>query len=214
MAPEFAAVDLGMAEKLALRAVATATGVEPGEVIAAVREAGDLGQAAEQLLAATAGDREPSLHVAAVVDTLHQIARAEGSGSQGRKLDLLAGLLALATPLEARYLLRLVTGNLRLGIGTPTILDALAQVYTGNRKDRPVLERAYNICCDLGLVGGHAGVRWAGRSEGAAGAARQPGAGDAGPAVVRRQRDSRQARRAVHGGVQIRRHAGAGTPHR
>ena len=57
VAPEFAAVDLGMAEKLALRAVATATGVEPGDVIAAVREAGDLGQAAEQLSAATAGDR-------------------------------------------------------------------------------------------------------------------------------------------------------------
>ena len=53
MAPEFAAVDLGLAEKLALRAVATATGVEPGEVVAAVREVGDLGQAAEQLLAAT-----------------------------------------------------------------------------------------------------------------------------------------------------------------
>ena len=152
VAPEFAAVDLGMAEKLALRAVATATGVETAEVIATLREAGDLGQAAEQLLAETAGDREPRLQVAEVVDTLHQIASAEGPGSQGRKLDLLAGLLALATPLEARYLLRLVTGSLRLGIGTPTILDALAQVYTGSRKDRPVLERGYNICCDLGLV--------------------------------------------------------------
>jgi DNA ligase-1 len=152
VAPEFAAVDLGMAEKLALRAVATATGVETAEVIATLREAGDLGQAAEQLLAETAQDREPRLQVAEVVDTLHQIASAEGAGSQGRKLDLLAGLLALATPLEARYLLRLVTGSLRLGIGTPTILDALAQVYTGSRKDRPALERAYNICCDLGLV--------------------------------------------------------------
>jgi DNA ligase 1 len=152
VAPEFAAVDLGMAEKLALRAVATATGAETAEVIATLREAGDLGQAAEQLLAETAGDREPTLQVAGVVDTLHQIASAEGPGSQGRKLDLLAGLLALATPLEARYLLRLVTGSLRLGIGTPTILDALAQVYAGSRKDRPVLERAYNICCDLGLV--------------------------------------------------------------
>ena len=56
--------DLGLAEKLALRAVATATGVEPAEVVAAVRETGDLGQAAEQLLAVTAGDRKPSLQVA------------------------------------------------------------------------------------------------------------------------------------------------------
>ncbi len=87
-----------------------------------------------------------------MVDTLHQIAAAEGPGSQGRKLDLLAGLLGQATPLEARYLLRLVTKGLRLGIGTPTILDALAQVHAGGRAARPVLERAYNICCDLGRV--------------------------------------------------------------
>src|SRR6516162_6292603 len=154
IAPEFAGVDLGLAEKLAVRAVATATGSDPEQVNAAVREAGDLGAAAERLLAATAAERPPSLEVAGVVGTLHQIAQAEGPGSQGRKLDLLAGLLAQATPLEARYLLRLVTGGLRLGIGTPTVLDALAQVHAGGRAARPVLERAYNICCDLGLVAG------------------------------------------------------------
>ena len=152
IAPEFAGVDLGLAEKLAVRAVATATGAGPEQVAARVRETGDLGLAAEQLLTVTAGNRPATLTVTAVVDTLHQIAAAEGAGSQGRKLDLLAGLLAQATPLEARYLLRLVTKGLRLGIGTPTILDALAQVHAGGRAARPVLERAYNICCDLGRV--------------------------------------------------------------
>jgi DNA ligase 1 len=152
IAPEFAGVDLGLAEKLAVRAVATATGVSPERVAAAVRQGGDLGQAAEQLLAATAADRPPSLSVTEVTGTLHQIAEAEGPGSQGRKLELLAGLLGRATSLEVRYLLRLVTKGLRLGIGTPTILDALAQVYAGGRAARPALERAYNICCDLGRV--------------------------------------------------------------
>ena len=152
IAPEFAGVDLGLAEKLAVRAVATATGTGPGQVAASVRETGDLGQAAEQLLTVTAAGRPASLQVTAVVDTLHRIAEAEGLGSQGRKLDLLAGLLGQATPLEARYLLRLFTGGLRLGIGTPTLLDALAQVHAGGRAARPVLERAYNICCDLGKV--------------------------------------------------------------
>src|SRR6516225_2009371 len=94
IAPEFAGVDLGLAEKLAVRAVAMATGGDPGQVTAAVRAAGDLGAAAERLLAATAADRPATLEVAGVVDTLHQIARAEGPGSQGRKLDLLAGLVA------------------------------------------------------------------------------------------------------------------------
>jgi DNA ligase-1 len=152
IAPEFAGVDLGLAEKLAIRAVAAATGADPEDVATGVRETGDLGQAAERLLTATAAGRRASLPVTEVVGTLRQIADAEGPGSQGRKLDLLAGLLGRATPLEARYLLRLVTGSLRLGIGTPTILDALAQVHAGGRAARPVLERAYNICCDLGRV--------------------------------------------------------------
>src|SRR4029077_17848376 len=73
-------------------------------------------------------------------------------GSQGHKLGLLAGLLGQATPLEARYLLRLVTRGLRPGIGTPAHPDAGAPVHAGGRADRPVLERAYNICCDLGRV--------------------------------------------------------------
>jgi DNA ligase 1 len=173
IAPEFAGVDLGLAEKLAVRAVATATEATQEQVAARVRETGDLGQVAELMLAelaprrgveggssplgqtplnVTGTGRAASLEVTVVVDTLFQIAAAEGQGSQGRKLDLLAGLLGRATPLEARYLLRLVTGSLRLGIGTPTILDALAQVYAGGRAARPVLERGYNICCDLGLV--------------------------------------------------------------
>ena len=149
--PEYVGLDLGLAEKLAIRALATATGTGAPEVAARVREAGDLGQAAEQLMAAAA-PHPPRLDVEVVISTLRQIAVAEGAGSQGRKLELLGGLLGEATPLEGRYLLRLVTGNLRLGIGTPTILDALAQVYAGGRAARPVLERAYNICCDLGRV--------------------------------------------------------------
>jgi DNA ligase 1 len=152
IAPEFAGVDLGLAEKLAVRAVAATTGTAPGQVAASVREVGDLGLAAEQLLAVRAAGRPASLQVTQVVDTLHEIAGAEGPGSQGRKLELLAGLLGQATPLEARYLLRLVTKGLRLGIGTPTVLDALAQVYAGGRAARPVLERGYSICCDLGKV--------------------------------------------------------------
>jgi DNA ligase 1 len=158
IAPEFAGVDLGLAEKLAIRAVATATGSTVEQVTTRVRETGDLGQAAEQLLALSIpgpipGDhRTAGLTVVTVVNTLRQIAAAEGPGSQGRKLELLAGLLGRATPLEARYLLRLVTKGLRLGIGTPTILDALAQVYAGGKAARPVLERGYNICCDLGKV--------------------------------------------------------------
>ena len=161
IAPEFAGIDIGLAERMATRALADAAGAGSEQVQAVLRDTGDLGHAAEQLLAgrpdggdAVTPDRAATLEVSDVFDTLHEIAAAAGTGSQTTKLTLLAGLLRRATPLEARYLLRLVTGNLRLGIGTPTILEALAQVHAGGRADRPVLERAYNICCDLGLVAG------------------------------------------------------------
>jgi ATP-dependent DNA ligase len=108
----------------------------------------DLGLTAEQLLAGHgAGERPPTLEVGVVFETLHQIAAPAGTGSQGRKLEL----LERAAPLEGRYLARTVTGSLRLGVGHPTILDALALVHT-SRASRPPLERAYNICSDLGLV--------------------------------------------------------------
>jgi DNA ligase 1 len=152
IAPDFAGVELGMAERLAARAVAQAAGVPIERVMAGLRDTGDLGLVAEQLLRELHPDRPATLEVGTVFDGLHEVARAEGEGSQGRKLAGLADLLGQATPLEARYLVRTVTGSLRLGIGTATILDALAEVHAGGRKARPTLERAYNICSDLGLV--------------------------------------------------------------
>jgi DNA ligase 1 len=152
IAPDFAGVELGVNERLAARAVATAAGVPPEQVLALARETGDLGLAAERLLQELDPDRPATLEVRTVFEGLHQVAAAEGTGSQGRKLAGLGSLLQQATPLEARYLVRTCTGSLRLGIGTATILDALAEVHAGGRKARPVLERAYNICSDLGLV--------------------------------------------------------------
>jgi DNA ligase 1 len=152
IAPDFAGVELGMAERLAARAVAQAVGTTSEQVLAGAREVGDLGLTAEQLLAELDPERAAALEVGTVFDGLHEVARAEGEGSQGRKLGGMVGLLERATPLEARYLIRTVTGSLRLGIGTATILDALAEVHAGGRKARPVLERAYNICSDLSMV--------------------------------------------------------------
>jgi len=152
IAPDFAGVELGMAERLAARAVAQAASTTAEQVLAGAREVGDLGLTAEQLLGELDPDRVATLEVGTVFEGLHEVAQAEGEGSQGRKLAGLVGLLGRATPLEARYLVRTVTGSLRLGIGTATILDGLAEVHAGGRKQRQILERAYNICSDLSQV--------------------------------------------------------------
>src|SRR5215213_4174842 len=117
IAPAFTGIEIGLADKMVTRALADGTGV-----------------ALEELRAAHGAARRAStLEVGVVFETLHQIAAAAGSGSQGRKLELLGGLLERATPLEARYLARTATGTLRLGVGHPTVLDALALVHTGSR---------------------------------------------------------------------------------
>src|SRR4030066_1521042 len=80
------------------------------------------------------------------------MAEASGSGAVDQKLGLLAGLLSDASPSEVKYVMRTVTGNLRLGIADMTVLDALAVAFGGGKEAREHIERAYNICSDLGRV--------------------------------------------------------------
>ncbi len=151
IAPDYAGVEIGLAEKLAARAVADAAGKTLEKVLASVRRTGDLGTAAEQLLAGKRGARA-ALTVADAFAELEKIAGAAGPGAQAQKIAALADLVRRATAREAKYLVRTATGKLRLGVGDATILDALAEVYAGGRARRAALERAYNICSDLGLV--------------------------------------------------------------
>jgi len=152
LGPEFAEIQIGLAETSAARAVADATGTSAARVLASLRRTGDLGITAEQLLTALPARRPAGLSVADVFARLEDIAAAAGPGAQGRKLSALATLIRRAAPPEACYVVRTVTGKLRLGIGDVTILDALAEAFAGGRGHRPALERAYNICSDLGVV--------------------------------------------------------------
>jgi DNA ligase-1 len=149
--PDFEGIEIGVAEKMAVRAVALAAGVTPDTVAAQLSREGDLGIVAEHLLTRT-GRRGGTLTVDRVYDELDRAARASGKGAQTTKLEIIAALLKSAGPDEARYIVRTVTGKLRLGAGDMTVLDALAIVYGGGKAARPDLERAYNLTSDLGLV--------------------------------------------------------------
>ncbi len=149
--PDFEGIEIGIAEKLAVHAVAQAVGTSSEAVERQLKKAGDLGSVAEDLVSKARG-RRAALSVEDVYKELDRAARAAGKGSQTVRLDAVAGLIKRATPVEARYILRIVTGKLRLGVGDMTVLDALAVVYGGGRKSRKELERAYNLTSDLGYV--------------------------------------------------------------
>jgi len=154
LAADHLGVELGIAEKLAVKALAKATGRDEAEVGSLYKKQGDLGTAVEKLLTDKTQLYPPAeaLTVEEVYNTFDKIAKASGSGSTEAKLRQLTGLIGQASPLEAKYLTRMAVGNLRLGVADMTILDALAIARGGGKESRPMLERAYNLSSDLGDV--------------------------------------------------------------
>ncbi len=152
--PDFMGIEIGIAEKLAVRAVAKATGRKEREIEEDLKKTGDLGETAQNFLEKRlqATFFQKPLTVQTVYQTFDKMAKSTGSGSMDAKINLLAGLLTDATPKEAKFIIRTVTGKLRLGIADMTVLDALAIAYGGGKEARTDIERAYNISSDLGRV--------------------------------------------------------------
>jgi len=152
--PDFLGIEIGIAEKLAIRAVAKATGHSEKEIEEDVKKTGDLGETAQKFLKKkTQVSFFPKpLTVERVYETLDKMAKSTGAGSMDLKISFLSGLLSDASPKEAKYIIRTVTGSLRLGIADMTVLDALAIAFGGGKEAREALERAYNISSDLGMV--------------------------------------------------------------
>ncbi|MDT8782283.1 MAG: ATP-dependent DNA ligase [Candidatus Bathyarchaeota archaeon] len=152
--PDFVGVEMGVAEKLAVKAVARASGQRESVLTNELQKSGDLGETSEKALL----NRKQStffskkLTVEQVYASLEKMAKISGSGAVDTKLALLSGLLTDASPQEAKWLIRTVTGNLRLGLADMTVLDALAIAYGGGKETRGLIERAYNISSDLGRV--------------------------------------------------------------
>ncbi len=151
IAPFFEALEIGMAEKSVARSIAIAYNTSPQQVLSLYASLGDLGLAAEQLgKEVLQGYNE--LSIDEVFQVLTSIAQASGKGTVEKRTSLLAELLKHIDSLSAKYLVRIPLGNLRLGIGDATILDALATVKFGAKQNRKFLENAYNKTSDLGLI--------------------------------------------------------------
>ena len=152
--PDFVGLEIGVAEKLAIKALARASGRRESEIEEDLKKSGDIGETAQNFIAKKKQVTffQKTLTVQHVYETLDKMAKTTGAGAVDSKMALLAGLLSDASPKEAKYILRTVTGNLRLGIADMTVLDALAIAYGGGKEARELVERAYNISSDLGRV--------------------------------------------------------------
>jgi len=152
--PNFEGVELGIAEKLAIRAISKSAGLPIKKIEDDYRDGGDLGLTASNIIkikTQTTFTAE-EITVERVYETLFKIAKLEGKGSQDLKMKYISSLLNDATPLEAKFLLKILLGTLRLGIAENTVMDALAIAFTGKKENRVQIENAYNVSSDLGKV--------------------------------------------------------------
>lgn len=105
-----------------LAALAVATGIETIVLQSHLTAKGDLGEVAAEVFP----DRSPSLTLEEVTIGMEQLAVTQGTK---RKIEQVIRLLSRATSLEAKYLIKLLTGDLRIGLKEGIIEDTIARLF-------------------------------------------------------------------------------------
>ncbi|MFL6482886.1 MAG: ATP-dependent DNA ligase [Nitrososphaera sp.] len=152
--PDYEGIEMGVAEKMVIRAIASSSGKDVSEIVQVYQKTGDLGEATREAMKSKSQSTlfsEP-MTVERVYSIFDKVAHTTGAGSQEIKLRLISSLLNDAMAAEGCYIIKFVMGQLRLGIADYTVLDALAIAFTGDKANRQVLENAYNVSSDLGTV--------------------------------------------------------------
>ena len=152
--PDFEGIELGVAEKLAIKSISKSSGIPIKKIEEEYRKGGDLGHAATKILEQKTQTTflVEDITVERVYETLFKIAKLEGNRSQDMKMKYISSLLNDANPLEASFILKILLGTLRLGVAENTVMDALSICFTSEKENRKILELAYNVSSDLGKV--------------------------------------------------------------
>jgi len=143
--PAYEQATLGVGGTQLWRAVQELSGKSEAAMTAAYRRHGDLGAAAYDVLSAKDKPRTGgNLSVIQVEQAFRSIATTRGAAA---KLKLVRDLLAQATPLEAKYLVKIMTGDLRIGMKESLVEEGIAKAY--GREARAV-QRANMMLGDIG----------------------------------------------------------------
>jgi len=160
--PMFSEYELGIATQMMIKAISKATGFSLGNVEKGFKKTGDLGLAVEDCIKSRKQVIlfKKKLTVNIVFENLQKLAYITGAGSQDRKLNLIAELLASAKPKEARYVVRTILQELRVGVAEGIIRDAIVEAFLykeGMSKEEKnemtaAVDYAWNILSDFGEI--------------------------------------------------------------
>ncbi len=149
--PAYVSKETGVGLQQLKKAVAKASGYSSSGVDKLMQEVGDLGEVARRLMTkkkqVTLFTEE--LTVNKVFDKIKQLPDITGEGSVDRKIDSISELLTSSKPLEAKFIVRTVLGDLRIGVAEGRVRDAMASAFSISPEK---VEHAYMLTTDYSLV--------------------------------------------------------------
>jgi len=151
--PAYEGIDFGMAEKMIIKAAVSALNIEKSFFEKEFKRIGDLGKTVEYFKKQYHSFEEKDLETIVVYEIFYHLATSSGVGSQEVKINFLAQLIRQMDSLSSRFLVRLPTGNIRMGFSDMTVLDAYSWMLKGDKSLRPVIEKAYHVRPELGFIG-------------------------------------------------------------
>jgi len=121
--------DLGISHQIAIKAISTALGISSKEVVNEFKKSGDLGKVVENL---SSEKRQTvlfskKLEIEKVLSNLRKVSEIEGKGTVDKKIGLVVELLNSASPIERKYLVRTVLGDLKVGVGNGILRDSIVE---------------------------------------------------------------------------------------
>lgn len=140
---------LGMSSQLIIKVISSVAGVSKEEVVKKFRKSGDLGKVAEELIKNKKQHTlfKNKLSVKKVFDNIQKLASLEGQGTVSKKIQLIAELLTSANAEEAKFIVRTVLDELRIGVASGVLRDAIAEAFNCDPKE---VEDAFNMNADYG----------------------------------------------------------------
>jgi DNA ligase-1 len=149
--PAHVSKETGVGLQQLKKAVAKASGYSSSEVDKLMRQIGDLGEVARQLLGKKEQVTFSSEHltVKKVFENVRALPDISGEGSVDKKIAAIAELLSSSAPLEAKYVTRTVLGDLRIGVAEGRLRDAIAAAF---KVSQDAVEHAYMLTTDYAVV--------------------------------------------------------------
>ena len=140
---------LGMSSQLIIKVISSVAGVSKEDVIKQFRKRGDLGKVAEELIKSKKQNTlfKNKLSVKKVFENIQKLASLEGKGTVSKKVQLIAELLTSASSEEAKFIVRTVLDELRIGVASGVLRDAIAESFNCDPKE---VEEAFNMNVDYG----------------------------------------------------------------